>query len=220
MAKRSTFILVAFVAVSFFCALSGWAATETQQSSTAPSTHSNKKTTTSNASTSDKSSSKQQSSKLDLNTASKEDLDALPGIGDAYAQKIMDGRPYKSKSDLVRKGVLPKSAYDKIRDQVTARQPKDEASENTFGSPPAKGAPNRTAEPETEPSQSARSSSTQSAQLPTEKGMVWVNLDSGIYHREGDRWYGKTKHGKFMSEADAQKAGYRASKTGKVSDSQ
>ena len=44
--------------------------------------------------------------------------------------------------------------------------------------------------------------------------MVWVNLDSGIYHREGDRWYGKTKKGKFMSEADAQKAGYRASKTG------
>jgi hypothetical protein len=44
--------------------------------------------------------------------------------------------------------------------------------------------------------------------------MVWVNLKTGVYHREGDRWYGKTKNGKFMTESDAQKAGYRASKQG------
>src|SRR5437868_5016865 len=62
------------------------------------------------------------STKIDVNSASKEDLDALPGIGDAYAQKIIDGRPYKSKSDLVRTGVLPASAYDKVKDQVTAKQ--------------------------------------------------------------------------------------------------
>ncbi len=42
--------------------------------------------------------------------------------------------------------------------------------------------------------------------------MVWVNLDTKIYHREGDRWYGKTKHGKYMTEAEAQQAGYRLSK--------
>jgi hypothetical protein len=41
-------------------------------------------------------------------------------------------------------------------------------------------------------------------------GMVWVNTDSGIYHKPGTRWYGKTKQGKYMTEADAQKAGYRA----------
>ncbi len=51
-------------------------------------------------------------------------------------------------------------------------------------------------------------------QKPPVKGMVWVNTDSGIYHYEGDRWYGNTKQGKFMSEADAIKAGYRAAKTG------
>jgi hypothetical protein len=39
----------------------------------------------------------------------------------------------------------------------------------------------------------------------------WVNTDSSIYHKPGSRWYGKTKQGKYMSEADAQKAGYRAS---------
>ena len=43
--------------------------------------------------------------------------------------------------------------------------------------------------------------------------MVWVNTASGVYHKSG-RWYGKTKEGKFMTEADAIKAGYRASKEG------
>jgi hypothetical protein len=42
-------------------------------------------------------------------------------------------------------------------------------------------------------------------------GMVWVNTDSGIYHKPGTRWYGKTKQGKYMTEADALKAGYKAS---------
>jgi methylphosphotriester-DNA--protein-cysteine methyltransferase len=42
--------------------------------------------------------------------------------------------------------------------------------------------------------------------------MVWVNLDTKVYHKEGTRWYGKTKNGKFMSESDAVAAGYRASK--------
>lgn len=47
------------------------------------------------------------------------------------------------------------------------------------------------------------------AKTAPEKGMVWVNTESGVYHREGDRWYGKTKDGKFMTEADAKEAGYR-----------
>lgn len=41
-------------------------------------------------------------------------------------------------------------------------------------------------------------------------GMVWVNTDSGVYHKPGTRWYGKTKQGKYMTEADAIKAGYKA----------
>ena len=43
--------------------------------------------------------------------------------------------------------------------------------------------------------------------------MVWVNTDSGVYHKEGSKWYGNTKQGKYMTEADAQKAGYKPSKS-------
>ncbi len=51
-------------------------------------------------------------------------------------------------------------------------------------------------------------------QTPSAKttGMVWVNTDTGVYHKEGSRWYGKTKHGKYMLETDAIKAGYKPAK--------
>jgi hypothetical protein len=51
----------------------------------------------------------------------------------------------------------------------------------------------------------------QQAAPANSNGMVWVNTESGVYHKPGTRWYGKTKQGKYMTEADAQKAGYRAS---------
>ena len=59
---------------------------------------------------------------LDINSASEADLKELPGIGDAYAKKIVDGRPYKRKDELVQKKVVPQATYDKIKDMVVAKQ--------------------------------------------------------------------------------------------------
>jgi DNA uptake protein ComE-like DNA-binding protein len=62
--------------------------------------------------------------KLDINTATPDQLKAFNGIGDAYAKRIIDGRPYTAKNQLVTRGILPSATYNKIKDQIIASKPK------------------------------------------------------------------------------------------------
>lgn len=144
---------------------------------------------------------------VDLNHASEKELIALPGVGDATAKKIIAGRPYSSVADLSKAGV-PASTIQKVTPLVSVGQTSSQPS----GAAPAGAAP-ATATSTAAPTPGEPESAVV-AQTPPQKGMVWVNLESKVFHLEGDRWYGKTKHGKFMTEADAIAAGYRESREG------
>ena len=159
--------------------------------------------------------------KVDLNTASEKELEELPGVGPATANKIIAGRPYSSAADLSRAGVS-KSTIEKISPMVTASAASSPAKGSSSSMAPAAGksAPASQPPPAAPPAASSakKTSSTASEaaagppQQPPVKGMVWVNTETKVFHREGDHWYGNTKQGKFMTEADAIKAGYRESK--------
>lgn len=144
------------------------------------------------------------SAQVDLNTATQKELETLPGVGPATAKKIIEKRPYTSVQDLSRAGLSAKT-IDKISSKVVIGA--------AATAPPAATATPAPSKPTTAARSAEPAKSTESAaQTPPAKGMVWVNTESKVFHHEGDRWYGKTKHGQFMTEAEALKAGYRAAK--------
>ena len=156
---------------------------------------------------------------VDLNSASEKDLVDLPGVGPATAKKIIAGRPYSSVDGLAKAGVSA-ATIKKITPLVSvsgggaaasmpAPAPAPAPSKKASSNAASDAAPSA---PAAAPSKSAASSASQGTPGP---GMVWVNLDSGIYHYPGTRYYGKTKSGKYISESDAVKAGYHAAENEK-----
>jgi len=123
---------------------------------------------------------------VNLNTATLAELEALPGIDPATAKKIIDGRPFSSVPELLRAGV-PKNTIDRISSMVTIG-----AADRPTGTGGGTVAPHH---------------------RPV-RGMVWVDPSTKVYHKAGDRSYGATMNGKFMTEKDAIKAGYKPAKIG------
>jgi hypothetical protein len=131
----------------------------------------------------------------------------LPGVGAATAKKIIAGRPYSTVGDLSKAGI-PASTIQKIMPLVSLERASARQSNPADAVAPAAPSSTSAVAPAEDSDEAVV------AQTPRQKGMVWVNLESKVFHREGDRWYGKTKHGKFMTEAEAIAAGYREAKEG------
>ncbi len=161
-------------------------------------------------------------SPVDVNTATTEQLVQLPGIGPATAKKIIAGRPYGSVSDLKKTGISTKQ-LQQITGMVTASKVEGSAMpamgtipsgvKMTPSAPmqPAVGTPK--VPPGLPPSlagdHSEKNVASEPYKAPPSPGMVWVNKDTKRYHKQGSRWYGRTKQGAYMTEADAIKNGYK-----------
>ena len=145
---------------------------------------------------------------VDLNSATEQDLEDLPGIGPALAKKIIAGRPYFSVGELSKVGI-PNQTIKKITPMVAVGPAAVRAETKNSTAHKSPSSPNAV------PSMSGNKTATSAPATQAEgggEGKVWVNTKSGVYHKEGDRWYGKTKQGKYMTEEEAIKAGYRADK--------
>jgi len=158
--------------------------------------------------------------KVNINTATRDELATLPGMSKRKAAKVIANRPYSSAADLSKSGLSAKQ-IQKLTPLVTfeggpapAAPAASAPAEHAAASPAASATPaHHRGSRKTESTASAgNGSSSTTAQTPPQPGMVWANPKSKIYHVEGDRWYGKTKNGKWMTESDAVKAGYRKAK--------
>jgi hypothetical protein len=143
--------------------------------------------------------------KVNLNMATQAELAKLPGVGETTAKKIVAGRPYRVVADLSKARVSAKT-IEKIVPLVSVGETQAPAVPASSASAPV---PSRALASSTGRASESVKSGAVEAQVPPTTRMVWANVKSGMFHREGERWYGKTEQGKFMTEAEARKAGYR-----------
>jgi DNA uptake protein ComE-like DNA-binding protein len=114
--------LSAVVAALIIFASAGIAAAQTASPTTAPAKPAAAAPVVAKPAAAPSTAAKPATTLLDINSASKSELDALPGIGSARADAIIKGRPYKGKDELIQKKIVPQSVYDGIKDQIIARQ--------------------------------------------------------------------------------------------------
>lgn len=127
MNRRTSLALLTVLAIAC-TAMVAHAATSTPK----PATHTTSHHSTNSSATTTKTTKHHETPKVDINTATKEELMKLPAVGDAIADKIIAGRPWKAKSELVEKQVMTKSSYEKVSHMIIAKEPAKE---------PAKAAP-------------------------------------------------------------------------------
>jgi hypothetical protein len=171
--------------------------------------------------------------KIDLNTASQAVLESLPGVDAATAKQIIAGRPYTSVADLSKAGV-PASTIEGITPLVKVGPLGTAASASKKGAQKAATGVGKGADATAKGVEKGVSAATKGVQKgaaatasaadtvnrkmtgtprePPQAGMVWANPATKIYHKEGDPSYGTTKKGKWLTEEEAVKQGYRPAK--------
>jgi Helix-hairpin-helix motif len=146
---------------------------------------------------------------LDINSATKDELQTLNGVGASRADAIIKGRPYKTPHDLVTKKILPESVYTGLKDKIAALQ-----------ATPASGSDSKPAA-----TSSSKASTTSGAgefkseadakrHCPSDL-VVWANTESKVYHYSGSTDYGKTKQGAYMCQKESDSDGFRAARNEK-----
>jgi hypothetical protein len=169
--------------------------------------------------------------KVDLNTASLAALQTLPGVDQNTATQVIDHRPYSSVADLSKSG-LPAGTIDRITPHVKAGPLGTAAAATAKGADKAATGVEKAADATAagvEKGMNAAAKGVQkgaeataaaantvdhkltgAARVPPKPGMVWVDTNTNVYHKVGDPSYGTTTKGKWLTEKDAIKRGYRA----------